>query len=96
MTPHICAELWRHLGKQNSLLDMDWPLAEAEYLVEDSVTVPVQVNGKKRATIELPSDHDEANAESAALANESVQRAIAGKAVRKVIVVQGKIINVVV
>jgi leucyl-tRNA synthetase len=60
------------------------------------VTVPVQVNGKKRATIELPSDHDEANAESAALANESVQRAIAGKAVRKVIVIQGKIINVVV
>ncbi|MDP6475325.1 MAG: leucine--tRNA ligase [Alphaproteobacteria bacterium] len=96
MTPHICAELWRHLGRENSLLDMDWPLAEAEYLAEDSVTVPVQVNGKKRATIELPSDHDEAGAESAALANEAVQRAIAGKAVRKVIVVQGKIINVVV
>ena len=96
MTPHICAELWHHLGRENSLLDMDWPLAEAEYLAEDSVTVPVQVNGKKRATIELPSDHDEAGAESAALANEAVQRAIAGKAVRKVIVVQGKIINVVV
>ena len=96
MTPHICAELWRHLGNEDSLFDLDWPVAEQKYLLHDSVTLPVQVNGKKRATIELPNDHDIAAAESAALAHESVQRAIAGKAVRKVIVVQGKIINVVV
>ncbi|MEE8173570.1 MAG: leucine--tRNA ligase [Alphaproteobacteria bacterium] len=96
MTPHVCAELWRRLGKDKALLDLDWPQAEQKYLFRDSVTLPVQVNGKKRATIELPNDHDDAAAEGAALANESVQRAIAGKAVRKVIVVQGKIVNVVV
>jgi leucyl-tRNA synthetase len=96
MTPHICAELWRHMGKDIPLHDLDWPRAEEKYLLRDSVTLAVQVNGKKRATIELPSDHDETGAEDAALANEAVQRAIAGKAVRKVIVVQGKIVNVVV
>ena len=96
MTPHICAELWRHLGNEDSLFELDWPEAEQKYLRHNSVTLPVQVNGKKRATIELPNDHDDAAAETAALAHESVQRAIAGKAVRKVIVVQGKIINVVV
>ena len=96
MTPHICAELWRHMGKDIPLHDLDWPRAEEKYLLRDSVTLAVQVNGKKRATIELPSDHDETGAEDAALANEAVQRAIAGKAVRRVIVVQGKIVNVVV
>ena len=58
--------------------------------------LPVQVNGKKRATIKLPSDHDKAAAESAALADEGVRRAIAGKTVRRVIVIPGKIVNVVV
>jgi len=96
MTPHICAELWCCLEKESSIFDLSWPEAEAKYLAQDSVTLPVQVNGKKRATIELPSGHDKAAAESAALANEAVQRAIAGKAVRKVIVVPGKIVNVVV
>ncbi|MFP6687870.1 MAG: class I tRNA ligase family protein, partial [Alphaproteobacteria bacterium] len=96
MTPHICAELWRYLGQESSLFELDWPEAEEQYLTRDSVTLPVQVNGKKRATIELPNDHDNAAAEDAALAHESVQRAIAGKTVRKVIVVPGKIVNVVV
>ena len=96
MTPHICAELWGYLQNDKSLFELDWPQAEQKHLTQDSVTLAVQVNGKKRATIELPTDHDNASAESAALTDESVQRAIAGKAVRKVIVVRGKIVNVVV
>ncbi len=95
MTPHICTELWQRLVPQQALFAMAWPEADAKYLQEDSVVLPVQVNGKKRGTIKLPSNHDNAAAESAALADEGVQRAIAGKAVRKVIVVPGKIVNVV-
>ena len=95
MTPHICAELWARLGREENLFDMLWPEAETSYLQQDSVTLPVQVNGKKRATIELPVNHDQFAAEAAALAHEGVQRAIAGKDVRKIIVVPGKIVNVV-
>jgi leucyl-tRNA synthetase len=95
MTPHICTELWQHLDPNNSLFNMAWPTADPKYLQEDNIVLPVQVNGKKRATITLPSGHDKAAAEKAALADEGVQRAIAGKAVRKVIVVPGKIVNVV-
>ena len=96
MTPHICAELWGYLNNDKSLFELDWPQAEQEYLTQDSVTLAVQVNGKKRATIKLPTDHDNASAESAALADVRVQRAIAGMALRKVSVVKGKIVNVVV
>ena len=95
MTPHICAELWARLGREENLFDMLWPEAETSYLQQDSVTLPVQVNGKKRATIELPVNHDQFAAEAAALAHEGVQRAISGKEVRKIIVVPGKIVNVV-
>jgi leucyl-tRNA synthetase len=95
MTPHICAELWRRLGEAKPLFEMEWPVAEQKYLLEDRIVLPVQVNGKKRATIELPRDHDKAAAEIAALADKAVQRAIAGRAVRKVIVVPGRIVNVV-
>ena len=96
MTPHICAELWGYLNNDKSLFELDWPKAEQEYLTQNSVTLAVQVNGKKRATIELPSDHDNDSAESAALADVRVQRAITGMTVRRVIVVKGKVVNVVV
>jgi leucyl-tRNA synthetase len=95
MTPHICAELWGRLGNKTSLFDIEWPTADQKYIQKDTITLPVQVNGKKRATIELPREHDKSAAEAAALSNEAVQRSIAGKSVRKVIVVPGKIINVV-
>ncbi|MBR45998.1 MAG: leucine--tRNA ligase [Rhodospirillaceae bacterium] len=95
MTPHICAELWARLGREENLFNMPWPETETSYLQQDSVTLPVQVNGKKRATIELPVNHDQSAAEAAALAHEGVKRAIAGKEVRKIIVVPGKIVNVV-
>ncbi|HSY86142.1 MAG TPA: class I tRNA ligase family protein, partial [Verrucomicrobiae bacterium] len=96
MMPHLAEELWQRLGHDELLADQPWPEADAKLIVDDSVTIAVQVNGKLRATIELPRDSAREAAEQAALANEHVQRAMAGKAPRKVIVVPNRIINVVV
>ena len=96
MMPHLAEELWQRLGHDALLADQPWPEADAALIVDDSVTIAVQVNGKLRTTIELPRDSASDVAEQAALANEHVQRAMAGKAARKVIVVPNRIINVVV
>lgn len=96
MIPHIAEELWAHLGHQTMLVDTDWPVADPALLVEDSVTVAVQVNGKVRATITLPRDIDRKAAEDLALAEPNVLKAVDGKTVRKVIVVPNRIVNVVV
>jgi leucyl-tRNA synthetase len=96
MMPHLAEELWQRLGHDELLADQPWPEADAALIVDDSVTIAVQVNGKLRTTIELPRDSASDVAEQAALANENVRRAMAGKAARKVIVVPNRIINVVV
>jgi len=96
MMPHLAEELWQSLGHQVMLAEMPWPEADPALIVDESVTVAVQVNGKLRATLSLPRDLAGAAAEQAALADEHVQRAMAGKAVRRVIVVPNRIINVVV
>ena len=95
--PHLGEELWALLGHTDGLLlDAPWPVADPALLAEDTVTMAVQVNGKLRATLSLPRDCDQATAEAAALADNNVQRAIAGKSLRKVIVVPNRIVNVVV
>ncbi len=96
MTPHIAEQMWRALGHETLLADTPWPVAEPALLVEDTVTVAVQVNGKLRATLELGRDIDDAAAEAAALADTAVARAIGDKPVRRVIVVANRIVNVVV
>ena len=96
MTPHIAEQMWRALGHETLLADTPWPVAEPALLVEDTVTVAVQVNGKLRATLELDRDIDDAAAEAAALADSGVARAIGDKPVRRVIVVPNRIVNVVV
>ncbi|HWG80317.1 MAG TPA: leucine--tRNA ligase, partial [Stellaceae bacterium] len=96
MMPHLAEELWHLLGHDTLLADERWPEADPALVVEDTVTVAVQVNGKLRATIELPRDAAQAEAESAALAQSQVQRAMEGKPARKVIVVPNRIVNVVV
>ncbi len=95
MMPHLAEELWQRLGHERMLAESSWPEAEPALLVEHSVTVAVQVNGKLRSTIELPRDAEAAVAEAAALADEAVRRALSGKPVRKVIVVPNRIVNVV-
>ncbi len=94
--PHLAEELWQTLGHGTLLADQPWPRAEAALLVDELVTVAVQVNGKLRATLELPRDADQDAASKAALAQEGVARALAGKPVRKVIVVPNRIVNLVV
>ena len=96
MMPHLAEELWQRLGHATMLVEQAWPEAEAALLVEDSVTVAVQVNGKLRATIELPRDAAEAEARDRALAEPAVARAVAERAPRKVIVVKNRVVNVVV
>jgi leucyl-tRNA synthetase len=95
MVPHIAEELWARLGHATPLADAPWPTLEAAWLVEDRVTLAVQVNGKLRATVSLPRGSDRAAAEAAALAEPNVRRAIEGRPLRRVIVVPDKIVNLV-
>ena len=95
MMPHLGEELWHSLGHQTLLADTPWPEADPEMLVEESITIGVQVNGKLRGTVDLPKDCDDETAKEAALALENVQIAIGSVAIRNVIVVPNRIINVV-
>lgn len=96
MMPHLAEEMWEALGHATAVVDTPWPVAEPSLLVEDSVTVAVQVNGKLRATVELPKDCDSKLAEETALAQPTVIAAMSGKPPRKVVVVPNRIVNVVV
>ena len=96
MMPHLAEELWSRLGHDALLADSPWPEADAALIVDDSVVVAVQVNGKLRGTLELPRDADREAVEAAALALPAVTRIIGGKPVREVIVVPNRVINVVV
>lgn len=93
--PHLAEELWLALGHTTILADTSWPVADESLLQADTVTIAVQVNGKVRATITLPANADNATAEKMALAEPGVQKAMEGQQVRKVIVVPGRIVNVV-
>ena len=96
MMPHLAEELWQKLGHDTMLVDTPWPEYDPSLLVDETVTVAVQVNGKLRGTIEFAKDGDRAAIETAALAVPNVVSAIEGKSVRKVIVVPNRIVNVVV
>jgi leucyl-tRNA synthetase len=96
ITPHVCHALWQALGYRTALVDERWPLPDAAALAQDSYRIVVQVNGKLRGQVSVPAQADEATVRAAALADEHVRRFIAGKPVRRVIVVPGKLVNVVV
>jgi leucyl-tRNA synthetase len=95
IVPHICDDLWRELGNETSLLDEAWPSVDESALVRSSITIVAQVNGKVRAKIDVAADADKETLEHTALANSNVQKFIDGKIIRKVIVVPGKLVNVV-
>ena len=95
VVPHLAEEAWRRLGHDSWLAREPWPEPDPALLADDIVVIAVQVDGKKRATISLPAGHGKAEAESAAMADGGVRRALAGRDVRKVIVVPGRIVNVV-
>jgi len=96
MMPHLAEELWQRLGHDILLADSPWPQADPVLLVEDTVTIAVQVNGKKRDEMDIARGADKETVEQAALALDGVRRHIDGRAVRKVIVVPDRIVNVVV
>ncbi|WP_422369320.1 leucine--tRNA ligase [Pelagibius sp.] len=96
MMPHLAEEMWQSLGHEGLLADEAWPQADTALTADEQVTLAVQVNGKKRATVSLPMDAPEDVAQEMALADPAVLRAMDGKAARKVIVVKNRIVNVVV
>ncbi|GJE56535.1 MULTISPECIES: leucine--tRNA ligase [Methylobacterium] len=96
MMPHLAEECWTALGRDGLVADAPWPAVERALLVEDEITLPVQINGKKRADVTVPSGADKAAVEAAVLADEAVQRALEGRSPKKVIVVPGRIVNLVV
>ncbi|MCC0075577.1 MAG: leucine--tRNA ligase [Rhodobacter sp.] len=95
MTPHLAEELWHMLGGDGLVTEAPWPKADPALLVDDTVTLPVQFNGKKKAEITVPADASKEEVEKRALADEAVQRVLAGAMPKKVIVVPGRIVNVV-
>ncbi len=95
MMPHLAEEIWEQLGHKENLTQTAWPKADPALLESDTVTLAVQVNGKMRATITLPATADQKTAEEAALSESNVKSALQGKSVKKIIVVPGRIVNVV-
>jgi leucyl-tRNA synthetase len=96
VTPHICHTLWQALGAERALIDERWPTADPAALTQDTHVIVVQVNGKKRGEIVVSVQLNEEAVRAAALADEHVQKFVSGKPVRRVIVVPGKLVNVVV
>ena len=95
ITPHISHVLWQNLGQAGAIIDANWPQVDESALVQDTLTLVIQVNGKLRGQIEVPASASREAVESAARANENVLRFTEGLAIRKVIVVPGKLVNIV-
>jgi leucyl-tRNA synthetase len=95
MMPHLAEEMWQHLGHDEMLADVPWPVADADLARDEQVTIAVQVNGKLRGTLDFPRDAAANEVEEAALALPQVTRLLDGKAPKKVVVVPNRIVSVV-
>ena len=95
-TPHIAEELWHTLSHETTVCDAQWPEFDESYLKEDSVTLSVSFNGKTRFTLDFPADASKDQIQAAALSSEQAQKYLEGKQVVKVIVVPGRIVNIVI
>ena len=93
--PELAEELWSLLDHDDSLAYAPWPVADERVLVADTISLVVQHNGKKRGEIEVAADADDATIEAAALAVENVQKSLGGRDPKKVIVVPGRLVNIV-
>ncbi|MEE2862413.1 MAG: leucine--tRNA ligase [Pseudomonadota bacterium] len=95
MVPHLAEEVWAAAGGQGMVVDAGWPVADPALLQDDSVILPIQINGKRRAEIQVPKDMPKDQIEAMVMADETVQRFLEGAAPKKLIVVPGRIVNVV-
>ena len=96
MTPHLSEDIWAHQGGAGLIIHATWPAAEEAMLKSDTVTLPIQINGKRRGELTVEADLEKSEVEKMALAHEAVQKALDGGTPKKVIVVPGRIVNVVV
>ncbi len=94
--PHMAEELWQQAGQSGSIHQQPWPLTDVTALVADEITIAIQVMGKMRGTIQVPASSDAAALEAYVKESEIAQRSIAGKEIKKVIVVPGKLVNLIV
>ncbi len=95
MTPHLAEDIWAHQGGEGLVAQAAWPVADEAMLVEDTVTLPIQINGKRKSEIVVPKDASKEEVEKIALADDAVVKALAGGQPKKLIVVPGRIVNVV-
>lgn len=96
MTPHLSEEIWAHLGGTGLIATAPWPTADKALLVQDTITMPIQINGKRRGEIEVSAKASMEEVEKLALAHDAVIKALEGREPKKLIVVPGRIVNVVV
>ena len=96
MTPHLSEEIWSLLGGTGLIANAPWPVADTAMLVEDTVTMPIQINGKRRAEITVAADADKAAIEAIVMDHYAVQKALDGNAPKKLIIVPGRIVNIVI
>jgi leucyl-tRNA synthetase len=94
--PHMAEELWEQLGHETGLQAASWPVFNADVARAEEIVVPIQVNGKVRGRLQVPADTTEQELERLALADPAIQPHLAGKTVRKVVVVQGRLVSIVV
>ncbi|SDX48514.1 leucine--tRNA ligase [Litoreibacter albidus] len=96
MTPHLSEEIWSHLGGEGLIANAPWPIADEALLVQDTITMPIQINGKRRGEIDVAAEASKEEVEKLALAHDAVVKALEGREPKKLIVVPGRIINVVI
>jgi leucyl-tRNA synthetase len=95
IAPHISQQLWQELGNSDLVIDAAWPSVDESALIKTSIEIVVQVGGKVRAKLQVAADADKDSIEKMAFADPNVQKFIDGKTIRKVIVVPGKLVNIV-
>jgi leucyl-tRNA synthetase len=95
IVPHITQQLWSELGHDELLADVSWPECDESAMVREEIELVLQVNGKLRSKINVPADADKDSIEASALADAKIMTNIEGKTVRKVIVVPGRLVNIV-
>ena len=95
IVPHMCHVLWHHLGNADAIIDASWPEFDESALQQSTITIVAQVNGKLRAKLEMSADASKQELEAAALADETISKHLSDLTVRKIIVVPGRLVNIV-